>query len=103
MAVAALLLVIAVGARTSPTGGGAPGHRGSDVGRLLLAPFARHHQAPRDAGCPAWHYVLYLIGPFLWLALTVELIEYMGIVIALGLLAFFVAPGVFPGKAGATG
>ena len=102
IAIAFGLLVVAFGALASamnPTGSGAP----FLAIPLLIGFFWIHSLVTikrlRDAGFPGWHYVLYGIGPFVWLALTMELIEYIGLIIGIGLLAFFVVPGLFPGKA----
>jgi uncharacterized membrane protein YhaH (DUF805 family) len=102
IAAAAGLLIVAFGALAtvmSPTGGGAPA-----LAIPFLAGFFWLHSLVtikrlRDAGYPAWHYVLYLVGPVLWLAITAEAIEHIGLVIGLGLLAFLVAPALFPSRA----
>ena len=101
IAIAFGILVLAFGAfatAMNPTGGGAP-----FLAIPLLGGFFWIHSLVtikrlRDAGFPGWHYVLYGIGPFVWLALTVELIEYIGVIIAIGLAAFFVIPGLFPSR-----
>jgi uncharacterized membrane protein YhaH (DUF805 family) len=96
------MLVVAFGALAtvmSPTGGSAPA-----LAIPFLAGFFWLHSLVtikrlRDAGYPAWHYLIYLIGPFVWLAATAEFIESIGVGIALGLLAFFIVPGLFPTRA----
>jgi len=51
----------------------------------------------RDAGLPAWHYAIYVLGPIAWLALlgasTVP-----GAVTLAGFVAIFVLPGLFKSK-----
>ncbi|MEX0751364.1 MAG: DUF805 domain-containing protein [Xanthobacteraceae bacterium] len=82
----------------NPTGKGIP-----ELAIPFLAGFFWIHSAVtikrlRDAGIPVWTYVIFGLGPFAWLALTLEYIEYAGVAIAVGFLAFFVIPGVLPSK-----
>lgn len=49
----------------------------------------------RDAGLPAWHYGLYLLGPIAWLALVGQA---SGAVALVGFVALFVLPGFYKSK-----
>ena len=101
MAAAVVMLIVAFGALStvmSPTGGGAPALAIPFLGGFFWLHSTVTIKRLRDAGFPAWHYLLYLIGPFLWIALTAELIDVLGPVVLIGLVAFFAAPGLFPSK-----
>jgi len=51
----------------------------------------------RDAGLPAWHYVLYVLGPIAWLVLVGPSTK-SGAVILAGIVAIFVLPGLYKSK-----
>ncbi len=79
----------------NPTGGGSLGltvvfaiaalwiHVTLVVGRL------------RDAGAPVLLGIILAIAPFVWIALTAEYIESLGVLMLLVLLALFLLPGLF--------
>ena len=55
----------------------------------------------RDAGRPGWYYVIFGLGPFLWLFLTLEFVAnfaFLPFVVALVFLGLIVAPAFFPTK-----
>lgn len=79
----------------NPTGGGSLGltivfaiaalwvHMALVVGRL------------RDAGAPVLLGIILALAPFVWIALTAEYIESLGVLMLIVLLAFFLLPGLF--------
>lgn len=103
MAVAAgafLLTVASLAAANAPTGGGG--------GLVLLGlpaaiAFLWIYAAVtikrlRDAGWATAVQILWALGPAIWLGATLELVEYIGALIAIGLIALFVIPGLLPSK-----
>jgi uncharacterized membrane protein YhaH (DUF805 family) len=52
----------------------------------------------RDMALSPWYYLVFGVGPFVFLALTLEFIEYIGPVIAIGFFGLLGLPGLIPGK-----
>lgn len=52
----------------------------------------------RDAGRSPISYLIYGGGPFLWLFLTIEFVEYLGFVILAVFLLFIAIPGFLPSR-----
>jgi len=52
----------------------------------------------RDAGFSGWGLLLYAASPAIWLAATLELIEYIGFLIGIVFLALLMIPGFLPSK-----
>lgn len=101
VAFAALVLAFGLaGAAMSSTGTQAP----VVLAIPLLILFAWIHSAVtikrlRDAGWPLGVKILFGVAPLVWLGATLEFIEYIGVLIAAGLVALIVVPGLVPPKA----
>lgn len=52
----------------------------------------------RDAGVSRWPRLLLTLSPFIWIAATAELINYLGTVITIVLIGLFAIPGLLPSK-----
>ena len=95
-----ILMVMLAAAANSPTGG---------AGALVLFGFpaaiaflwiysAITIKRLRDAGWPTAVQIIWALGPAIWLGATLEFIEYIGLLIAIGMVALFVIPGLLPTK-----
>jgi uncharacterized membrane protein YhaH (DUF805 family) len=100
-AIIIVLLFLALGAFASvmnSTGRGYPGLAIPPLLGVLWVLSAITIKRLRDIGLPLWTAAIFIIGPFAWLALTVEYIEMAWMGILLVFLAFFLVPGLMPSK-----
>lgn len=97
VAFGALILAAAV---MNPTGsGGAPVFLAIPLLILFIWIFSTAVvKRLRDAGWPWWGQVAFAAAPVPWVFATLEFIEYIGFLIAAGLIALFVVPGIVPSK-----
>jgi uncharacterized membrane protein YhaH (DUF805 family) len=95
----AFLALLLLAEANRPTGGGSVVLLGIPLGILFLwFHLVVTTKQLRDAGFPIFGIVLYVLAPIGWVAATIELFEYIWVLIFLVLAALFVIPGVLPSK-----
>lgn len=94
-----LLTVMSLAAANAPTGGGGIVIFGFPAAIAFLWIYAAVIiKRLRDAGWPTFAQILWALGPAIWLGTTLEFVEYIGVLIGIGLVALFVIPGLLPSK-----